>query len=187
MSTSDPITVCIARTVKPGCEAAFEQALHNFVQRSLKLPGQLGVHVMRPAPGTDSREYGIIRKFCNREALAAFRTSKEYLEWNETVQELTEGSARVEELSGLESWFTLPTAQLRPLPKWKMALLTLTGVYPTSLLMGQTIGQWTRDWPFFLNALAVAAVMVVLLTWVVMPLLSRLLHSWLYSDNRTKP
>jgi hypothetical protein len=46
---------------------------------------------MRPAPGSGSREYGIIRKFENREAFAAFRTSPEYLEWNALAVELTEG------------------------------------------------------------------------------------------------
>src|SRR5258708_3287706 len=110
---SSPITVCITRTVNVGSEAAFERALHDFVQRSLTLPGQHGVHIMRPAPGSGLREYGIIRKFANREALDAFRTSPEYLEWNQLAMELTEGSGRVEELTGLESWFTLPGAPLR--------------------------------------------------------------------------
>jgi len=187
MSQSESITVCISRTVKSGCEAAFERALHDFVQRSLALPGQLGVHVMRPAPGSDSREYGIIRKFCNRDALAAFRSSPEYLEWNQTTLDLTEGSGRVEELTGLESWFTLPGAALRALPKWKMAVVTVLGVYPTSLLLGETVGRWTRDWPILLNVLVFATVMVALLTWVVMPLLSRLLHAWLHPEDRKMP
>src|SRR5216117_1664628 len=105
---ANPITVCITRTVKAGSEEAFERALHDFVQRSLTLPGQHGVHIMRPAPGSGSREYGIIRKFANRDALDAFRTSPEYLEWNQIAMDLTEGAGRTEELCGLESWFTLP-------------------------------------------------------------------------------
>ena len=91
---NEPIHVAVVRTVKPGCEAAFEAALHDFVQRSLTLPGQTGVHIIRPAPGSDSREYGIIRGFANRDALAAFRTSPEYLEWNQFALGLTEGSGR---------------------------------------------------------------------------------------------
>ncbi len=184
MIQTDPITVSITRTVKPGCEAAFERALHEFVQRSLALPGQLGVHIMRPAPGSASREYGIVRKFASRDALAAFRTSPEYLEWNQTALDLTEGSGRAEELCGLESWFTPPGAALRPLPKWKMALVTLGGVFPTSLLLGETVGRWTRDWPQLTGALVFAAVMVALLTWIVMPLLSRLFHHWLHPEER---
>lgn len=181
--SAESVTVCITRSVRPGCEADFERALHDFVRRSLPLPGQLGVHVMRPAAGSDSRDYGIVRKFRDRAALDAFRTSPEYLEWNQLAVELTEGTGRVEELTGLESWFTLPGANLRPLPKWKMALVTLIGVFPTSLLLGATVGRWTVDWPMFVRALVVAACMVALLTWVVMPLLTRQLHSWLHKEQ----
>ena len=63
---SEPIQVAVIRTVKAGCEKEFEQALHDFVQRSLALPGQMGVSVIRPVPGSGSREYGIIRKFGSR-------------------------------------------------------------------------------------------------------------------------
>ena len=122
---NEPIQVAIMRTVKPGREAEFEQALHNFVQRSLNLPGQMGVSIIRPALGGGSRQYGIIRKFSNREALTAFRTSPEYLEWNQLAIELTEGSGRVEELCGLESWFTFPGEPLQRLPKWKMAIVEI--------------------------------------------------------------
>ena len=183
MDASAPITVCITRRVKPGSEAAFERALHEFVQRSLVLPGQMGVHIMRPAPGSGSRDYGIIRKFDNREALAAFRTSPEYLEWNYTALDLTEGDGRVEELTGLESWFTLPGATLRPLPRWKMAIVTLLGVFPTSLLLGETVGRWMVDWPLLPRSLVFASLMVALLTWVVMPLFTRALHKWLHPQD----
>jgi len=184
MTHSDSVTVCITRTVKPGCEPAFEQALHDFVERSLTLPGQMGVHVMRPAPGSGSREYGVIRKFANREALAAFRESPLYQEWRRVALELTEGDAGIEELAGLESWFTVPGGPLRSLPRWKMALVTLLGVYPTSVLLGQTLGRFTRDWHFLLGALAFAAAMVALLTWVVMPLVTHLLRDWLHPKSR---
>jgi len=186
MSQPDTVTVSITRTVKPGNEAEFERALHDFVQRSLILDGQLGVHIMRPAPGSGSREYGIVRKFASREALMAFRTSPEYLEWNQIATELTEGNGRVEELTGLESWFTLPGAPLRSLPKWKMALLTVLGVYPTSLFLGETVGRLTRAWPLPLGALVFAVLMVLLLTWVVMPLLTRFFHAWLFPKTNDK-
>ena len=184
MSQSETVTVSITRTVKPGSEVEFERALHDFVQRSLALDGQLGVHIMRPAPGSGSREYGIVRKFASREALASFRTSPEYLAWNQIATELTEGSGRVEVLTGLESWFTLPGAPLRALPKWKMALLTLLGVFPTSLFLGETVGRFTRAWPLPLRVLVFAVLMVALLTWVVMPVLSRFFHPWLSSKTK---
>ncbi len=181
---TDSVTVCITRNVKPGCEADFERALHDFVQRSLSLPGQHGVHVMRPAPGSGSREYGIIRKFASRDALTAFRTSPEYLEWNALALELTEGNGRVEELTGLESWFTLPGAALRPLPKWKMAVATFLGVFPVAMVLNLTLGPVIRSWNFMLSNAVFNAGVVSLLTWVVMPLITRALHGWLHPNER---
>ena len=185
ISSSGEITVSITRTVKPGCEADFERALHDFVQRSLAQPGQLGVHIMRPAPGSSSREYGIIRKFCDREALEAFRMSPEYLEWNQTALDLTEGSGRVQELTGLESWFTLPGAPLRALPKWKMAIATFLGVFPVAIILSLTLGPFIRSWNFILSSAVFNACVVSLLTWVVMPLVTRALHGWLHSENKS--
>lgn len=183
MSETGPITVSITRTARPGCEAAFERALHDFVQRSLTLPGQLGVHIMRPALGSASREYGVIRKFASRDALASFRSSPDYLEWNQTALDLTEGSGRVEELCGLESWFTLPGEPLRRLPKWKMAVATFLAVFPVAMLLSLTLGPMIHPWPFVLRNAVFNACVVSLLTWIVMPLVTRLLHPWL-SPNR---
>jgi uncharacterized protein len=176
---NEPIHVAIVRTVKPGCEAAFEQALHDFVRRSLTLPGQTGVHVMRPAPGSESREYGIIRGFASRDALMAFRSSPEYLEWNQFALGLTEGSGRVQELCGLESWFTLPDQPLRPLPQWKMALVTYIGVDVVTTLLIWTIAPAMQSWPFLIRNSAFNVVVVAALTWIAMPLLTRVFDSWM--------
>ena len=178
-----PIQVAIVRTVKPGYETDFEAALHGFVQHSLSQPGQLGVHIIRPAPGSGSRQYGIIRKFADRESLAAFRKSPDYLKWNQLAVEFTEGPAHVEELCGLESWFTLPGENLGPLPKWKMAIATYLGVLPVVMLLALTLGRLTRSWNFILNNVVFNACVVALLTWVVMPLITRALHGWLHANN----
>ncbi len=180
MSEPNAITVCITRTVKPGREAEFERALHDFVERSLELPGQLGVHIMRPAPGSGSREYGIVRKFADRDALAAFRVSPAYLAWSRAALEWTEGGPRIEELSGLESWFTPPGGTLRPLPKWKMAIVTFVAVFPVATALDVTLGPAIRTWHMLLGGAVFNLCVVALLTWLVMPLLTRLLQGWLY-------
>jgi antibiotic biosynthesis monooxygenase (ABM) superfamily enzyme len=181
---NEPVQVAIIRTVKPGCETAFEEALHDFVQRTLSMPGQMGVHIIRPAPGSGSRQYGVIRKFADRDALTAFRTSPEYLEWNQIVLDMTEGSGSVEELSGLESWFTLPSQPLRPLPQWKMALVTYVGVEVVTTLLFWTIGPTIQAWPFLLRNSVFNVFVVAGLTWLAMPLLARALSGWLHPKDQ---
>ena len=181
MSSQAPVTVAIIRVVKPGCEEAFERALHDFVQDSLHLPGQLGVHILRPPPGSGSREYGILRRFENAEARDEFYHSPLFEEWKQRVVGLVEGEPRYERLSGLETWFTLPGQRaIVPPPRWKMALVTLVAVYPLSMALGTTVGNWIRDWPMLLSSLIFNALIVSGLTWLLMPLLTRLFKPWLY-------
>jgi antibiotic biosynthesis monooxygenase (ABM) superfamily enzyme len=180
---NEPIQVAIMRTVKAGRELEFEQALHNFVKKSLHLPGQLGVSIIRPALGGGSRQYGIIRKFANREALFAFRASPEYLEWNQLTVEFTEGGGRAQELSGLETWFTLPGENLVALPKWKMGIATYLGVVPVVMTLALTLGPLIRSWNLVFYNLVFNACVVMLLTWVVMPLITRALYGWLHAKS----
>ena len=184
MSDHEAVTVAVTRIVKAGCEEAFERALHDFVQDSLHLPGQLGVHILRPASGSGSREYGLLRRFENAEARDAFYRLPLFEEWKEKVAGLVEGEPRYERLSGLETWFTLPGQRaIVPPPRWKMGLVTLSAVYPLSMVLGITVGNWISAWPMLLSSLIFNALIVSGLTWFLMPLLTRLFKSWLYPDT----
>lgn len=185
-TNTPPVTVAIIRKVRAGCEVQFEAALHEFIQRSLNEPGQLGVHVLRPSAGSGSREYGILRRFTDTAARDKFYNSAVFREWHEMISPLTEGKPRYEHVSGLETWFTLPGQRaIVPPPRWKMALVTLLGVYPASLLLGVTVGRWVKTWPMPISSLIIGALMVILLTWFFMPLLARLLKHWFYPETKT--
>ena len=60
-----------------------------------------------------------------------------------------------------------------------MAVATLLGVYPISLLIGVTLSPQLRKLPLPLNLLVVSVLIVTCLTWFVMPLLTRWLKLWL--------
>ena len=81
------------------------------------------------------------------------------------------------DLHGLEAFFRGNGAY--PPPRWKMAFATYLGVLPVVMLLALTLGQLLRSWNFILNNVVFNACVVVLLTWVVMPLITRALHAWL--------
>jgi antibiotic biosynthesis monooxygenase (ABM) superfamily enzyme len=183
-SPADPLTIAITRTVKPGQEANFEALVKAFIPTSLTFPGHLGVNIVKPVAG---RSYRVWLKFARREQWQAFLDWEPYVTFRLAIEPLLERESCVEELSGLESWFTLPTQSgLHKLPRWKMATLTLLAVYPTSMLLGETLGRWTSDWPVWLQRFCVGAAMVLMLTWVVMPFLTRVFARWLYGQEATK-
>jgi antibiotic biosynthesis monooxygenase (ABM) superfamily enzyme len=177
------IHVAITRRVRPGCEAEFQEALRDFFRASLAETGVLGVHMLTPPPNSGLREYGILRTFASESEREAFYRSPLFAAWQARVAPLVEGEPEYRELSGLEAWFragrSLP-------PRWKMAVATLLGVYPTSVALSMTLGEVLRAWPLLVAHLVFSVVMVALLTWVVMPAVTRVLRGWLHPGTGEK-
>ena len=174
-----PIHIAITRRVRPGCEAEFQAGLREFFQTSFAHSGVWGASMLTPAPGSDTGEYGILRTFANEQERDTFYESAMFKTWDERAGKLTEGEPVYRQLHGLEAWFRSPN----PPPRWKMATVTLLGVYPTSLFLALTLGKVVHSWSLAVRSLAIAGCMVALLTWVVMPFVTRLLHGWLHSQH----
>jgi antibiotic biosynthesis monooxygenase (ABM) superfamily enzyme len=64
-------------------------------------------------------------------------------------------------------------------PRYKLALLTWAGAYAVITLLLTLLGPLMAPWPLALRTLALSATMIVTLTWVVMPRLTRLFQPWL--------
>lgn len=175
---NEPIHVAIVRRVKPGREAEFKQALLDFLQASFAHGGVLGAGMVVPPPGSNSREYGVLRTFAGEPERNAFYESALYQRWQERCKSLTEDEPVCRQLHGLEAWFRNPS-QPNP-PEWKMALLTWIAVWPISMavpaVLTPLIGARVSNVIF---AGAVAAGIVLALTWGAMPLLVRLARRWL--------
>jgi len=178
-----PIHIAITRRVRPGCEAGFQEALREFFQTSFTHGGVLGASMLTPPPGSDSRECGILRTFADEHERDAFYDSPMFKAWEEKAKTLTEGDPVYRQLHGLEAWFRSPHS---PPPRWKMALVTLLGVYPVSLLIGLVLSPTLKQLPLALNLFVVSVIIVCLLTWVVMPFVTRLLHAWLNPQPQKK-
>ncbi len=171
-----PIHIAITRRVRPGCEAEFQEALREFFHASFTHRGVLGASMLTPPPGSDTREHGILRTFANEAERDSFYESPMFKAWEERARTMTEGEPVYRQLHGLEAWFRAPH---QPPPRWKMAAAILLGVYPTSLILAVTAGEFVQNWPFLSRSLVISVCMVTLLTWVVMPAVTRLLQGWL--------
>jgi uncharacterized protein len=178
-----PLHIAITRRVRPGCEADFQQLLREFFQASFAHQSVLGATMLVPPPGSDSHEFGILRTFTNEQERDEFYASPIFNAWEERCKPLTEGGWSYQPLHGLEAWFRSPG---RPPPRWKMAAVTLLGVYPVSLLIGYALSPQLRKLPLGLNLFIVSVLIVSCLTWLVMPRLTRWFKPWLNSQPRDK-
>jgi len=177
-----PVHVAITRKIKPGREADFQKALQEFFQTSFAHTGVHGASMLVPPPGSSSPEFGILRTFANAQQRDDFYASPMFQTWEERIKPLTDGTPEYRELNGLEAWFRSPHI---PPPRWKMALLTWIAVWPVSMAvpaaLNPLIGQSV---PKTIFAGAVAGGIVLVLTWVVMPLLVGITKGWLYPKGR---
>ena len=172
-----PIHVVITRRVKIGREGEFQVALLDFFKKSFSQDGVLGADMLTPPPGSNSREFGLLRTFADEKARDAFFESEMFKAWEAKVRTLTEGEPIHRELHGLEAWFRSSS----PPPRWKMFIATFLGVLPVVTVLNVTLGPVILPWNFLLRTAVFNGCMIALLTWAIMPIMTRVLHNWLRS------
>lgn len=176
------VTVLISRNVKLGCEADFERVTSTLMQVVAGFPGYLGAQLVHPGedPEVDDAMYHIVLAFDQQSHLDAWYDSPERKLGLAAAAPYIEGELKSKPLSGLGLWFR--TSQPSP-PRWKIAVVTWLGICPTVyvlfLLTGHLMGSW---WLLPRTAVLTLAV-VVLMTWVVAPQLTKLFRPWLFSHQ----
>jgi antibiotic biosynthesis monooxygenase (ABM) superfamily enzyme len=64
-------------------------------------------------------------------------------------------------------------------PRYKLALLTWAGAYAVITLILTLLGPAMAAWPLPLRTLLLSALMAPAMTWLVIPVLTRLFRRWL--------
>lgn len=175
-----PVTFAVARNVKPGLETAFEAWVHDISEAALSFPGHLGVGVVRPVAGGNN-QYLVIFRFSGETDYQGWLKSAERKHWLERVKPLTLGKPIEQFTPGLEFWFTpAGSVTLRNPPRWKMILVTLLGLLPLSITIHYVVAPILRPLLGQLELLILNAVIVVsLMTYGIMPVLTRFFAVWL--------
>ncbi|MGB3401373.1 MAG: antibiotic biosynthesis monooxygenase [Microcoleaceae cyanobacterium] len=175
-----PVTVTVKRRVKPGCEKAFEDFLTGIINASLTFQGHLGTNVFRPTDPQDS-EYLIVFKFDKQSNLKRWDESECRKQWMARGDALIVGSPQFEIITGLETWFTLGTQKpIVPPPKHKMAAVTWLAIFPLINIINPLLSPITTPLHPILRSFVTTAILVPLMTYVVMPRMTRLFAHWLY-------
>ena len=174
---AEPVTVTVARVVRPEVQDAFERWAADVQQLLAGFPGNLGSTLLRPGPG--SNEFHLVFRFTDDEALSAWERSSERAEALAEVHRLVDDE-RTARAVGLESFFAVPP---RPGPAWRSWLLTVAVVLALTTSFQLVAVPFVGSWPWGARLL-VSAVYVVTALRYLMPRLSRRLGPWLQGSRR---
>ncbi|ULG68310.1 antibiotic biosynthesis monooxygenase [Marinobacterium sediminicola] len=182
-SAETAVTVVISRRVIKGQEDQFEQLSSEMTYRASRYPGYLGADLFRPASPNDP-EYRIIFKFADEPSLAAWQASTERAEILEQIEPLLVTPSKVETMSGIVNWFTLPGHNpVKPPPKARMTFVSWLALYPTVTLIFFLFGDLLAQIPLLLRTLIVTAVVMVAMSYLLMPRFTRWFAFWLFPKH----
>ncbi|CAA9452234.1 MAG: hypothetical protein AVDCRST_MAG02-956 [uncultured Rubrobacteraceae bacterium] len=174
-----PATGVASRRVEPGREGEFEDWISGILGEVREFPGYLGTEILRPSSAEDD-EYRILYRFDHASNLERWEKSDERRRWLDRAEPLVREQT-VRRLTGLETWFTLPSRAGEPAPpRYKMAVVTWIAVFPLATVLFMLLQPLLGGAPTVLRTLAFTLVMVTTMTYVVMPRMTRLFSFWLY-------
>ena len=174
-----PVTMVISRVAKRGAESDLERWIEGVSQVVGRFEGNRGIQVIRPRDPAEP-EYVLLVSFAHWRNLRAWIASREREQWLAKAEPFTE-STSAQVLTGMETWFTLPGRHVsRQAPRWKQAVVTFLAIYPLVILLNLALEPALSAAPLPLRTLAMSGLLVPLMTWVVMPNMTRLFWTWLY-------
>ena len=179
------VTAVISHLVKPGREEGYEEWIKGIIPVAKSFAGHLGVNIISPQVGV-RQDYIIVLHFDNNENLQTWLNSTVRSEWIERVKPLIQEQENVQVNTGLETWYELPKRPQKSPPKrYKMVLLTWLGVFVTLVTVKFIIGPLLNaiHLPELLAQFIIVGIVVWILTYLLMPQLTKLCYKWLYPTS----
>jgi uncharacterized protein len=188
-----PVTVIVRRIAKKDKIKEFEEWLSGVSKEISRQDGMMGIDIIRPTPNITNNkskpEYVVIFRFNSYENLEKWEKSPIRNEWLQKGRKLAEADPNVQKMTGLEFWFTpyfkdesSPLIPLQPPPRYKMVIVTVPVISILLLTLVPQIHFLTEmlSIPFPVRLVIALTITVLLMTYVIMPLLTKLLKSWLF-------
>ena len=179
----DMVTIVIQHDIRAGTQPEYEQWLKRILPIAAEAPGHRGVTVIKPPAGTN--RYTVTIRFETLEHAQQWLASPVRRDLIKEAAPLMEQQEKVDTITGLEFWFTPPAGQPQKRAKpWKQFLLTLSVIYPLTLVLPWIVGPVFEAVPLLqyqlIGRLITAAIIVGLMTYVIMPRYTRLAQKWLF-------
>ena len=175
-----PVTVMVARSVAAGRERDFLAWAEGLNAAAAKHRGFLGCGLLHPGGGDNV--WNVVYRFDTTANLDSWERSAGRQEILEKGAEFV-NTVAVRRMEGMDAWFDPAGKRPAPPPRWKTFLMTTSVILILQIPISLLVSGVVRDWPTILRPVVIIIPVVALMTWLVMPRLSKLLAGWLYASR----
>ena len=177
------VTFIVTHEVKSGKESEYETWLHEIGEQAKLFEGHLGTNVIKPVSTKD--KYTIIIRFDRYENLEKWVQSDIRKMEITKISHILEHGDQFEIQTGIDFWFTPPQATKKMAPPFKQFLVTLSAIYPLTIIVPWAFLFLFAAFPMLMSPLIskllIDIVIVGLMVYAIMPYYTRLISRWLYA------
>lgn len=175
-SVGEPVTAVASFRLRPGTHNQFAALFDRLVARMEDFPGYLRCELFEPVDGVQDDSV-VVFAFSSRPLLDEWLRSDARRTVLADIDELLDGDRTVNVVGGFGGWFDATGAA--PVKRWKQASVVLLALFPTALVLTVLRREFLPDLSMVPSVLLSNIVGVAILSWGLMPVLTRLLGPWL--------
>lgn len=176
---SDPVTLAVTDHVPMEAKARYEVLVEELHKLFEAQNGFLSVDTVRHSR-PHQVEYTVLSRWSDEAAVTQWRGNPTIREKLAEIEAITGGPAQHVQAIGLGMWVDHAEGAAPHLPPaWKRTAMSAAAVYPMLMLLMALSSPIIGGLPQFLQVLIIVIVLSALLTWPIMPWLSKVLRPWL--------
>lgn len=184
-----PVLLLVSRRAKSEHEAEFEWLMAEFITSAAAFPGCLGAQLVHPGDeaAVEDSLYHALMAFDSAASLDTWQHSDMRAAGLASIAPYIEGATVVRGISGLAHWFQPQSSSKNSQPpRWKVAVVTWLGIFPTVYLLFLLLGDVLAPWSLLARIFLLTVLVVAIMTWGVAPQLTRWLRPWLFPSMPAK-
>lgn len=177
-----PVTTVIRQRPRPDAVDRYENWLKEIIPVAQQFAGHQSVNVIRPHGA--SGEYTIVLHFDTIANLRKWLNSDVRARLIDQIRPSLSTEENIDIKTGLEFWFTPPPGG-KPARPYKQFFVTLSAIFPLTILVPWLLQPAFAALPPLalpgVRHFVIAAAIVAIMIYGVMPRYTRLVSGWLYS------